>query len=126
MNLAQLLIKAARTHGRRPAISCGDEVVLTYSQLLMCVAVMAGNLRTRYKLQPGDRVALVMTNCVEYMPVLFAAWFAGLSAVPVDARLSPRQLASILDHSGAKLAFVTPDLAVTASALAADVKSLAA
>jgi acyl-CoA synthetase (AMP-forming)/AMP-acid ligase II len=126
MNLTQLLIKAARTHGRRPAISRGDEIVLTYSQLLGRVAVTAGNLRTRHRLQSGDRVALVMTNCVEYMPALFATWFAGLSAVPVDARLSPRELAWILDHSGAKLAFVTPDLNATVSALATETKSLAA
>jgi len=126
MNLAQLLIKAARTHGRRPAISRGDEIALTYSQLLGRVAMTAGNLRTRYKLQPGDRVALVMTNCVEFMPALFATWFAGLSAVPVDARLPAREMAWILDHSGAKLAFVTPDLNATVSARAADVKSLAA
>jgi len=126
MNLAQLLIKAARTHGRRPAISRGDEAVLSYSQLLKCVAVMAGNLHTRYQLQPGDRVALVMANSVEYTPVLFAVWFAGLSAVPVDAGLPARELAWILDHSGAKLAFVTPDLGATASDFTAEAKSLAA
>ena len=126
MNLAQLLIKAARTHGRRPAISHGEETVLTYGQLLARVSIMAGNLRARHQLRLGDRIALVMANCAEYMPVLFAAWFAGLSAVPVNARLSPRELAWILDHSGAKLAFVTPDLNETVSALAAEVKSLAA
>ncbi len=126
MNLAQLLIKAARAHGRRPAISRGDETVLTYGQLLQRVAVMAGNLRARHRLQPGDRVALVMTNCVEYMQGLFAAWFAGLVTVPINAKLHPRELAWILDHSGAKLAFVTPDLAATVAPLAAEVKSLAA
>ncbi|MBI4191307.1 MAG: AMP-binding protein [Betaproteobacteria bacterium] len=126
MNLAQLLIKAARTHGRRPAISRGGEMVLTYGQLLRNIAVMAGNLRARHRLQPGDRVALVMTNCAEYMQALFAAWFAGLGAVPIDARLHPRELAWILDHSGVKLAFVTPDLAATVAPLANEVKSLAA
>lgn len=126
MNLAQLLIKAARTHGRRPAISRGDKIVLTYGQLLGRVAVIAGNLRARHHLQPGDRVALVMTNCAEYMPALFATWFAGLSAVPIDARLSPRELAWILDHSGAKLALVSPELHETVSALAPEAKSLAA
>jgi acyl-CoA synthetase (AMP-forming)/AMP-acid ligase II len=125
MNLAQLLIKAARTHGLRPAISRGDQVVLTYGQLLNRVAVMAGNLRTRYRLQPGDRIALVMTNCAEYLQVLFAVWFAGLGAVPVNARLHPRELAWILGHSGARLAFVTPDLAATVAPLAAEVKTLA-
>jgi len=126
MNLAQLLIQAARTHGRQPAVSRGDKVVLTYSQLLNRVAVMAGNLRARHKLQPGDRVALVMTNCAEYLQVLLAAWFAGLGAVPINARLHPRELAWILDHSGARLAFVTTDLAATVAPLAAEVNTLEA
>ena len=126
MNLAQLLIKAARTHGQRPAISCGHEVALAYGQLLKRVAVIARNLGTRHQLKAGDRVALVMTNCAEYLQLLFAAWFAGLAAVPINARLHPRELAWILDHSGARLAFVTPDIAANVAPLAATAKSLAA
>ena len=84
MNLAQLLIKAARTHGRRPAISCGHAEVLSYGQFLERVAVIAHNLRAGHGLKAGDRVALVMTNCAEYLQLLFAAWFAGLAAVPIN------------------------------------------
>ena len=126
MNLAQLLIKSARTHGRRPAISCGHEAVLSYDQLVARVAVIARNLRAVHGLEAGDRVALVMTNCTEYLQLLFATWFAGLAAVPVNARLHPRELAWILEHSGARLAFVTPDIAAAVAPLAATVKSLAA
>ena len=126
MNLAQLLIKAARTHGRRPAISRGHEVVLSYGQLLKRAAVIAHNLRTRHLLQAGDRVALVMTNCAEYLQLLFATWFAGLAAIPINARLHPRELAWILEHSGARLAFVTPDIAAAVTPLAATTQSLAA
>ena len=126
MNLAQLLIKAARMHARRPAISSGHEVVLSYGQMLERVAVIAHNLRTRHRLQAGDRVALVMTNCTGYLQLLFATWFAGLAAVPINARLHPRELAWILEHSGARLAFVTPDIAAAVTPLAGASQSLAA
>ena len=126
MNLAHLLIKAARTHGQRPAISRGHEVLLSYAHLAERVAVIARNLREDHGLKAGDRVALVMTNCAEYFELLFAAWFAGLAAVPINARLHPRELAWILDHSGARLAFVTPELAAAVIPLAATTESLAA
>ena len=126
MNLAQLLIKAARTHGQRPAISRGHDVLLSYAQFARRVAVIARNLRERHELKAGDRIALVMTNCAEYLQLLFAAWFAGLVAVPINARLHPRELAWILDHSGARLAFVTPELAAAVTPLTATTKSLAA
>ena len=34
-------------------------------------------------LAPGERVAAFMTNCPEYLEVLYGIWWAGLVAVPV-------------------------------------------
>jgi long-chain acyl-CoA synthetase len=58
---------------------------------------------------PGDRVALVMSNCPEYVETLFACWHAGLVAVPVNAKLHPKEVEYILQHSGARLCFVTAE-----------------
>lgn len=52
-----------------------------------------------------------MKNCPEYHQVLFACWHAGLTAVPMNAKLHPKEFAYILENSGAKACFVTPDLA---------------
>jgi acyl-CoA synthetase (AMP-forming)/AMP-acid ligase II len=41
---------------------------------------------------------------------MFACWHAGLVAVPMNAKLHPKELAYIVENSGAKLCFVTPDL----------------
>jgi long-chain acyl-CoA synthetase len=57
-------------------------------------------------LQPGDRVALVSRNDPAYVEALFACWWAGLVAVPVNAKLHPRELAFVLEDSGARVAFV--------------------
>src|SRR5439155_388921 len=51
-----------------------------------------------------------MKNCVGYHEVLFACWHAGLVAVPMNAKLHPKEFAYILENSEAKACFVTPDL----------------
>ena len=51
-----------------------------------------------------------MKNCPEYYELLFACWHAGLTAVPMNAKLHAKEFAYILENSGAKACFVTPDL----------------
>ena len=57
-------------------------------------------------LAAGDRVAIVSRNHPAYLEALFACWWAGLIAVPVNAKLHPKELAWVLDDSGARWAFV--------------------
>ena len=63
----------------------------------------------RLGLQRGDRVALVSRNVPEYVEAMFACWWAGAVAVPVNAKLHPRELAFVLADSGARGAFVDGD-----------------
>jgi long-chain acyl-CoA synthetase len=109
MNLAQLLHAAARRLPQAGALALGTRTVASYAELSARVAHLAGGLRA-LGLAPGDRVAMAMKNCPEYYEVLFACWHAGLAAVPINAKLHPREFEYIVDNSGAKLAFVTPDL----------------
>src|SRR5437763_4970472 len=110
MNLAQLLIRSARLQPDAPAIALGKRAVCSYGELAARVAQLAAGFVNRLKLQPGDRVALGMENCPEYHEVLFACWHAGLVAVPMNAKLHPKEFAYILENSGAKACFVTPEL----------------
>lgn len=110
MNLAHLLYRSARWQPERPAIALGRQVVRTYGALASRVSRLAFSLRNALGLAPGDRVALAMKNCPEYHEVLFACWHAGLVAVPMNAKLHPREFAYILENSGAKLCFTTADL----------------
>jgi long-chain acyl-CoA synthetase len=59
MNLALWLNRAGLSHGVRPALAQGARTVRTYAELAERVARLAGGLRTRFGLAPGDRVALV-------------------------------------------------------------------
>jgi long-chain acyl-CoA synthetase len=86
-------------------------VLLDYGQLGSRCAALATSLRSTLGLAAGDRVALLMANAPEYIELLWAAWWAGLAVVPVNAKLHPREAEYILGHSGARVCFVTEDLA---------------
>ena len=75
------------------------------------MARIAGALRSRHGLRDGDRIGLWMENCLDYLPMMFAAWRARLAVVPINAKLHAKELQWILDNSGAKLCVVTPDQA---------------
>jgi long-chain acyl-CoA synthetase len=105
-------------------VALGQDVLLSHGALMRRAAAIAGALRSRHRLAPGDRVALVMSNVPDYVELLLAGWYAGLTMVPANARLHRRELAYILGHAGARLCFVTPDLAPTVAPLADEIASL--
>ena len=109
MNLAQWLDRAARASAQAPAVYVGGDLHATYGALARHVAGLAGALRSDLGLEPGERVALVMRNGPEYLELLYAAWWAGLVAVPVNAKLHPLEVRFILDDSQARAVFVSAD-----------------
>ena len=110
MNIASLLFSSARRLPGAPAVALGSRTVMTYGELAARATQLSAGLRCRLGLQPGERVAICMQNCVEYFEVLFAVWHAGLAAVPVNAKLHARELAWILENSGAKACFAGSDV----------------
>lgn len=118
MNIAVHLARAGSTAADRSAVAIGARPLLNYRELAGRAARLAGALHR--EMSPGEPVALVMNNCVEYLEVLYACWHAGLLAVPVNARLHRNELAYILSNSGARFCFVSPELDPTLSGLAGD------
>src|SRR3954468_7949530 len=110
MNLVHLLLRSARSQPERPALAVGKRAVLSYEDLASRVVKLSAGLKKQFQLSPGDRVALAMGNCPEYYEVLFACWHAGLTAVPMNAKLHPKEFAYILENSEAKLCFTTSEL----------------
>jgi long-chain acyl-CoA synthetase len=120
MNIAHLLERAAQQHPERPAVLEGARQLHSYAQLADRVARLARAFVEVYRLQPGARVALWMHNQPAYLELLQAAWWAGLSVVPVNAKLHPRELAWIVEDSGAELLCVAEaDRAAVRAALPA-------
>src|SRR5262245_55032887 len=110
MNLVHLLLRSARWQPERPALAIGKHAVRSYVEMASRVARLAGGLSTQLHLKRGERVALAMKNCPEFYEVLFACWHAGLTAVPMNAKLHPKEFAYILENSGARACFATADL----------------
>ena len=52
-------------------------------------------------LKPGDRLAVMMKDCIELPTLVFAAAEAGIVIIPTDYRASIGRLQYILEHSGA-------------------------
>jgi len=120
MNLALLLERSARAFPRQPAVASGARILYDYAALADRVARLAGGLRAGLGRLPGERVALVMKNCPQYVELLFACWQAGLCAVPVNAKLHPRELEFIFRDTAAGACFVTAELAAGAASAQAE------
>ncbi len=110
MNLARWLDRIARADARRPALYLGTDLLADYATLAQRVASLAAGLRGRMGLATGDRVGLFMTNEPAFLEILFACWWAGLAVVPINPKLHPREVQFILEHSQARLVFVSGDL----------------
>ena len=111
MNLVHLLLRSARWLPERPALAHGQRVVRSYGEMASRVTKLASGLSQKLSLSKDDRVALAMKNCPEYYELMFACWHAGLTAVPMNAKLHAKEFAYILENSGAKACFVTPEVA---------------
>ncbi|MGH9798137.1 MAG: AMP-binding protein, partial [Candidatus Polarisedimenticolia bacterium] len=101
MDPTSLLAEAARRRPSGAAIRCGS-LDLTYPGLLALAGGLARDLETRGA-RAGDRVAVLLPNCHLYLALYFAALQSGLVLVPLNLRLSVRELKAILAHAGARL-----------------------
>lgn len=110
MNIANVLISTAKIFGHRPAVSLGTNVFLNYHDLASRSALLAAGLSDRFGLKKGDRVSLVMKNCPQYLEILFGLWQAGISVVPVNAKLHPKEFSFILDHSQSRICFCSAEM----------------
>src|SRR3954471_19151929 len=98
--MGALLERACRSYGPRVAVVDGDRRI-TYSELISTVR-KTGRALLATGLRPGDRVALLMPDRPELLYAYYGALWAGLAAVPLNARLGAEDQEYILADSGAK------------------------
>ncbi len=58
----------------------------------------------------GDRAAILMMNCLEWLPVYFGILKTGALAVPINFRFSAPEIKNCLDTVGAKILVFGPEL----------------
>jgi len=101
-----LLDSAAARFGDRGAVYRGLSQLHTWKELRERALRLAAGLGP-----PGARIAIASENRPEIVELLFAIWAAQCVAVPINYKLHAREMAQILDDSGASLAFASPAIA---------------
>ncbi|MBD5803202.1 AMP-binding protein [Aromatoleum evansii] len=99
------------------AVSEGG-VTWTWHELAATVDEGAALLR-RLDVRPGDRVMIVGENCTAQIALIFALAQCDAWVVNVNARLSPREIDVIREHSGARRVIYTVAVSPDAAAHAA-------
>lgn len=69
---------------------------LTYRELHLRACALAALLQSHYEVQKGDRVAILAANAPEYLDMFFACSLIGAMLVPLNWRLTVRELTTIL------------------------------
>ena len=111
-SLKELLERSFREHAALTAFSnFGAE--LTYAEVDRLSRQFAAYLQSGTGLKPGDRVAIMMPNLLQYPVVLFGILRAGMVVVNVNPLYTARELEHQLSDSGARVIVVLENFAHT-------------
>ncbi|MYT75325.1 MULTISPECIES: long-chain fatty acid--CoA ligase [unclassified Streptomyces] len=117
LSVATVLQESAARHPDRVAVVEGD-VRITYRTLWHEALGFAARLRA-HGIGPGDRVALLLPNTVDFPRAYYGVLAAGGTVVPVHALLVADEVVHVLKHSGCR-AIVTAEPYGTVARAAAD------
>lgn len=111
-SLASLVEDACNRFSSQPAFTSYGRTI-SYAELDELSARFAASLQKRLGLQKGDRVALMMPNCLQYAVALVGVLRAGLVVVNVNPLYTARELHHQLDDSGARAILVIANAGAT-------------
>ncbi|MEO5629213.1 MAG: AMP-binding protein, partial [Thermomonas sp.] len=94
---------------------------ITYGELDRLSRDFAGYLLGELKLKKGDRVAIMMPNCLQYPVALLGVLRAGLTVVNTNPMYTPRELKHQLVDSGASAILVLDNFGSIVQQVLADV-----
>jgi long-chain acyl-CoA synthetase len=102
--LVDYLVEHARKHGGDPALIFEGKRI-SYAELDRLSDAFAAAL-VELGVIPGDRVALILPNCPQFLIAEFGAWKAGAIIAPLNPVYTEQELATLLAASGAKVVVV--------------------
>ncbi len=116
-NMGDVLSRRAARNPDAPAVvDTGTGERLTYAELDRR-ANQAGNMLLGLGVQPGDRVALLLPNCVPFLETFYGGAKVGAIIVLLNWRLVADELEYLLTDSGATVLVVSSDFASVAAEL---------
>ena len=115
--LPQMLIAACQRHAQRPAFTNLDHT-LSFADVERMSDDLASYLRHGLRLEPGERVAIMLPNLLQYPVAVLGTLRADLVAVLVNPLYTARELRHQLTDSGAAALIVLDNFgSVAAEAL---------
>ena len=111
------LARSVRVFPEKTAVVYGSER-WSYAAFAERIGRLAGAL-ARAGVGPGDRVAVLAPNVPVALELTFAVPALRAVLVAINTRLAPDEVGYILEHSGAKVALVDPELAPRAAGASA-------
>ncbi len=120
---ADFLKRAATVYGDRIGVidepdhpdSLGE---LTYRQMHQRMRALSAGL-DELGTGPGERVAVVSPNSARLLDLFYAVPSSGRILVPINFRLKSEEVAYIIDHSGASVLLVDPEVEQTCAGIGA-------
>ena len=116
------LERSADVYPDKPAVVHGD-LIYSYSDLRHRVNKLAGALKSA-GVERGDRVAFLVPNIPPMLEGHYGPMRIGAVLVAINIRLSPREVAHILNHSGAKVLVFDSEFAPTVREALRDAKGV--
>ena len=118
-SVVSVLEKAIDTHRDRPAFANLGKV-MTYGEVDRLSKQFAAYLLGELGLKKGDRVAIMMPNCLQYPIAIFGTLRAGLTVVNVNPMYTARELKHQLVDSGSTVLVVLDNFGHTVQEVLAD------
>lgn len=106
-NIAGFLRASTQRHPDAVCIIAGDREY-TWGEIDRAADDFAAGLVQR-GLHAGDRVAMLLGNCVEFVIAYYGAARAGLVSVPMNPAYTSAEVAVLLADSGSRLLLVQPE-----------------
>ncbi|MDR2826136.1 MAG: AMP-binding protein [Deltaproteobacteria bacterium] len=111
-NFNELITLRAAEEGQRSFITEPESGrALSFAELEKDTKVLLSGLRER-GFRPGDRVALIFHNSISASLALLSVIASGGVAVPINPANTAVELSFLLQNSGARFVFTSPDLAL--------------
>jgi long-chain acyl-CoA synthetase len=119
-SLVELFDESFEKFRKKPAFSCmGKE--LTYDQIDRMSRNFGAYLHSR-GLEPGDKIAIMMPNLLQYPIALFGALRAGMVVVNTNPMYTPREMLHQFSDSGAKAIVIVENFAANLQKIMADTR----
>ena len=99
MNLAVAFSNCAEKNAAKTAVFYGEREI-SYTELQSQSLTIAAHLQNSFGVKPGDRVALWLKNCPEFVASVFGILQTGAVVVPVNNFLKPAEVNYILADGG--------------------------